>query len=190
MIIPGIHLSCIICLQCTYHICPDDVTDPAEANLSSRDTVDCYYFSWRDKTLYLEKPEVFTWYISAGFHSVFWPALVSALCFIVMIVRKLFNIAKNSAAAAENAANAVPPTYVPNLYVIGSESTMGMVLGVEKSPDLELSSLRPDGANPTAPQIIYSPPPEYSESPPEASAYPAFPEEEEESQKETNCKDC
>ena len=163
----------IIKFQCTFYTCDDEEDGDGDApqnrfhNLTEAVQVDhCYYFSWRTDIVYMEEPNPFKWYSSAGFHSVFWPALIGVILLIVLIVRKLFKIAKNSAKAAENS---VPPTFVPNLYVVGSESAMGMALGVEKSPTLEEpSDDLPAGASggfhmhPTAPHVVYFPPPPYS----------------------------
>ena len=145
--------------QCTYYRCSDEQNDLF--NLTRFEKVDCFYFSWREDTLYINRPQPFTWYTSAGFHSVFWPALAGGLFLITFIVKKLFNIAKSTARAEEIAMNAPPPTYSPNLYVIGSESARGMILGVEKSEHVAVPSL--EGCPPSAPEYIYSLPPEYTE---------------------------
>ena len=147
---------------------------PLEDAMYTREEVDCYYFSSRKQVVYIEKPNPFTWYMSCGFHSVFWPALFSALLLVAVVVKKLFNIAKSSAQAAANNANQVPPTYIPNLYVIGSESAMGIMLGVEKSPTLE--GLVVEASNPSAPEILYLPPPSYPGLETEAEAIPEEPD--------------
>ena len=94
--------------------------------MTEETTIMCYYYADRPDVVYMEEPKPFTWYTSAGFHSIFWPALVGIILIFVLIIRKLAYIAKHRGENGEKC-NAVmpPPAYSPNLYIVADSSIMG-----------------------------------------------------------------
>ena len=109
----------------------DEFYHPLEECMEQQTYVTCYYYKGRPEVLYLEEPKPFVWHTSAGFHSIFWPALVGMILVVALIIRKLVYIAKHRDNGEKANTVAPPPAYDPNLYIINGNAVLSAD-GLEK----------------------------------------------------------